>query len=407
MAMNEPKLPSSDEQFVHDLTKAGSLKSLASTYGANRSTVGRRLSTIRKRSPHLLKGTRWATSLESKEDSKPSPLDAQVEKEKQATIQRMQIKTWTEALHERARTEILVDAVKASVFQLPPYAGPRPTPQSGGDEYEVVQLLGDMQIGQHTTREETGGICEYSTPIFLQRLAILETKLARRVTDLGHIYRLPKLWCFLLGDIVDNETIFPGQKSEIDTDVIGQLFTAVDALAGFCLRTQEYFGEVEVVCIYGNHGRVGKKGENKLYVNWDYIAYKFLEARLAAQPRIKFQIPLTWWHLVNLRGSKFLLTHGDQIKSWMGIPYYGLDRADANITTLLQPLGISYDYLVVGHHHNAASVDRPQGEKIVNGNWPGGSLFSLHKLNRATVPSQTMFLVGDEGIALREKLLLL
>lgn len=406
VAANKPKLPRSDEQFVRDLVEAGSLRALAPVYGANRSTLGQRLNTIRKRAPGLLQGTQWAVDADGSPDPELPTLGERVEREKKATVQRVQFKEWTDALRERARTEILVDAVQASVFQLPPYAGPGPKLLTGGGEYDVVQLLGDMQVGQHTTLEETGGICEYSTPIFLRRLATLEAKLVKRVLDLGGVYRLPKLVCFMLGDISENETIFPGQKSEIDADVIQQLFTAVDALAGFLLRMQGYFIVIEVICVYGNHGRVGKKGENKLYVNWDYIAYKFLESRLAAQPRIRFEIPVTWWHLVTLRGSRFLLTHGDQIKSWMGIPYYGIDRADANITTLLQSLGISYDYMVIGHHHNAATVDRPQGEKIVNGNWPGGSIYSLHKLNRATEPSQTMFLVGDEGIALREKILL-
>lgn len=385
------KLPESDEEFLAELRRYGSKAAMARAYGCSHGTVQQRLRGMRKRG-----GPGPA----------PPTLDQHIEREKQAVIERVQRQQWTEALRERARTAIMVDAVTAAVVQLPAYTGPGPKLARIGDEFDVVQLLGDMQIGQLTTLEETGGICEYSTPIFLERLARLEAKLVKRVQELGQVYRLPRLVCPLLGDVVENETIFPGQKGEIDANIVQQLFTAVDALAGFLLRMQAYFGQIDVPCVYGNHGRVGMKGENKLYTNWDYIAYKFLEARLASQPRIRFEIPLTWWHLVDIRGSRFLLTHGDQIKSWMGIPYYGIDRADANITTLLQSQGIAYDYMIIGHHHNAASVDRPQGEKIVNGNWPGGSIFSLHKLNRATEPSQTMLLVGDDGIALREKIML-
>lgn len=405
--MAEPtqrKLPADDKEFVDALQAVGGITALARRYGCNHGTVSQRIRAVMRRNPQLLAGTRWGAHKARQE--KPLTLEEHIEHEKQATIERIQRRQWTEALRERARTDIIVDAVKAVVMELPPYTGPGPKIADGGETYDVVQLLSDMQIGQHTTRQETGGLCEYSTPVFLERLATLEAKLTKRVRDLGRVYRLPRLFCPILGDVVENETIFPGQKGEIDADVVQQLFTAVDALAGFLSRMQGLFSEVVVPCVYGNHGRVGQKGENKLYVNWDYICYKFLQARLAGQPRIRFEIPLTWWHLVEIRGWRFLLTHGDQIRSWMGIPYYGIDRADANITTLLQAQGISYDYMVIGHHHNAANVDRPQGEKIVNGNWPGGSIFSLHRLNRATEPSQTMFLVGKGGIALREKIML-
>lgn len=75
---------------MRDLLEAGSLGALALVYGANRSTVGQRLNTIRRRAPDLLQGTQWAVDAEPSPDPELPTLDERVEREKQATIQRVQ-----------------------------------------------------------------------------------------------------------------------------------------------------------------------------------------------------------------------------------------------------------------------------------------------------------------------------
>ena len=108
--------------------------------------------------------------------------------------------------------------------------------------------------------------------------------------------------------------------------------------------------------------------------------------------------------LVGIFDWHFLLTHGETIKSWNAIPYYGFDRADARWTKLLQARGQKFDYFLIGHHHNQAQIDSPVGEKIVNGCWPGGSQYSLKSLNTANRPSQLLFGIHPRhGITWRYK----
>jgi len=47
-----------------------------------------------------------------------------------------------------------------------------------------------------------------------------------------------------------------------------------------------------------------------------------------------------------------LLLHGEDIKGWMNIPFYGLERSDARYKEMLHDFGISYDYYHCGHHHH-------------------------------------------------------
>ena len=91
--------------------------------------------------------------------------------------------------------------------------------------------------------------------------------------------------------------------------------------------------------------------------------------------------------------------------SWNSIPYYGIDRADSRWTKMLQVNQLSYEYMLIGHHHNSATIDSPVGEKIVNGCWPGGSQYSLKQLNTSSKPSQWFFGVHERrGISWRYKI---
>lgn len=313
---------------------------------------------------------------------------------------------YTKALNERTRTEILADVIRQGVKALPEQAAPAPyiLVPNGSREYDVILLLSDLQLGQYTTADETGGLVEYSTEIFEERLANLERQLVRRVTELRKVYRIRKIWVFGLGDFVENETIFKGQKSRIDTPVIEQFLQGSKLIADMLYRLLGLFDEVEFIGVFGNHGRIGDKGEANLYTNWDYLLYEFIKVRLQDQPRLKITNPKAWWHIVRVRGSRFLLSHGENIQRWMGIPYYGLARADANLTMLLQSKGYAYDYWISAHQHNSATIDRPDGERIINGAFPSGSVFSVHQLNAASQPSQTLLFVGDKRVEWQEKL---
>ena len=307
---------------------------------------------------------------------------------------------------EQGRTELMCDAMREAMASLPPAHLPEFTPiETTFDDEHVGLIISDCQVGQVVDPEETGGLGEYNIQVFKRRAKYL-TKSVRKITSIHkRAYNLPVLHVFVLGDIVENEVIFRGQKDYIDADVVSQLFVAADELSMMLLELAQDYERVEVYCVGGNHGRTGKKGEGRTWVNWDYIAYQFMAEKLKNQERIRFHIPKSWFMLVGIFDWHFLLMHGDDIKSWNAIPYYGFDRADARWTKLLQARGQKFDYFLIGHHHNQAQIDSPVGEKIVNGCWPGGSQYSLKSLNTANRPSQLFFGIHPRhGITWRYKL---
>lgn len=130
-----------------------------------------------------------------------------------------------------------------------------------------------------------------------------------------------------------------------------------------------------------------------------------MQQRLSQNPRINMEIPLTWWQTKTINGFDFLFLHGEDIKAWNGIPYYRIDRADARYTKLLQMQKAGFHYFCIGHHHNQAQIDSPVGEKIVNGNWVGGTGFSLKQIMTSSIPSQLLFLVHPQkGKSITQKI---
>jgi len=60
--------------------------------------------------------------------------------------------------------------------------------------------------------------------------------------------------------------------------------------------------------------------------------------------------------LVKRMNRVHLLLHGEDIKGWMNIPFYGLERSDARYKEMLHDFGISYDYYHCGHHHQSVQI---------------------------------------------------
>ena len=201
----------------------------------------------------------------------------------------------------------------------------------------------------------------------------------------------------MLGDMVEGMGIFEGQAQHTDQDLYNQVFELAELIIWILREYLYLFEEIEVSAIGGNHGRVGKKGENPHFVNWDVYLYKYIEARLQNYKQIKFNIPLSWWYLDAVQGWDFLLLHGEDIKGWNGLPYYGIDRADAKWTKLLSSKGKSYTYMELGHFHSAFRIISVDGEKIINGCWPGGSIFALKALATSGRP-KTEYICCSSGI---------
>jgi len=138
-------------------------------------------------------------------------------------------------------------------------------------------------------------------------------------------------------------------------------------------------------------GNCSKRGSEKEYVNWDFMTYQFLMCRFKNNPRVKFNVPKTWWIFEKIRSHKFLIVHGDDMKG-MAWPAKSLLDFEQKMIGILKDIP---DYTIAGHYHSAAELSTNHGKVLLNGSFIGGDIYSLKNLQRSSLPEQKIFGIHD------------
>lgn len=293
----------------------------------------------------------------------------------------------------RALNAIVIEAVETSMARLPHFPPP-PKHKTGKRRPESANLLlSDIHIGEVVKAEDVAGLGEYNWETMLGRmdllchsvLSIAEIERAARPIDVLNIYGL--------GDWVTNEDIYIGQGRDIDRILVDQLFEGSEALVQkLFMPFLERFAEVRFFSVYGNHGRLsGKKGVKAKRSNADYILAHIIRLRLQAIEHFKPYIatsPFMGFVLPEAPDFSHLIVHGDEIRSYLSLPYYGLERYTRK---MISATSIVWDYVYLGHFHQAAQIDLSHGTTVINGSWVGPTEYSVTKLQAAAQPKQVFF----------------
>jgi hypothetical protein len=293
---------------------------------------------------------------------------------------------------EQSRTDVIVDRIKSAIYRLPK---PKqrdlvyvPRHHEYSDEHMAV-MLSDLHVGAKYTLAETGGLGEYNVDIFNQRMRRLRDSVIEIAQRHRHMYDIPELHVFCLGDVVagENES---GAWSHcyIDLDIFDQMIAGFAALRDAVSCWSTAFQKVTFYGVIGNHGRVGTKGSQKYHSNWDRVCYSFVEESLKDHQNIVFKIPQTWWLSERILNHRFFISHGDGIKGSLGVPYYGVERAQSRVSGLLPE---KPDYTLIGHFHSVTELSTNFGKVLMNGSFMGGDMYSIKELFRADRPEQKIF----------------
>jgi len=261
---------------------------------------------------------------------------------------------------------------------------------------EIAVLgLGDFHLGENVDKEVVCGFGEYNFEIFVSRLKFLSESIKSITIKKLRGYQIKKLVIFGMGDMISGR--IHEELIENAEDIMFQIINGAYVTAQFVLEMAQMFPEIEIVGVLGNHGRLTKKKYfKKRYVNWDFVFYQFLSIFLAGNEQIKCDFPKSYFVVKKIYGWNFLILHGDNIRSWMGIPWYGIERAMHKLGDLLQSKGVNIHYRVLGHFHNTGELDRVPGEIIINGSVIGGNEYSLMAMSAFERPTQLFFGVHKE-----------
>jgi hypothetical protein len=294
---------------------------------------------------------------------------------------------------DSAGIEALVGAIHDTVPTMRPVRVPRyvkPAPEI--EEESLVLLLGDLHIGEVVDPEQTAGISVFNVDIARQRVRhTIDTAISIAKDKLSN-YRFQKINVFLLGDLVSG-IIHDELRVNDEVGIVGQCIEAVDIIAEAILKLCQVFPEVHVASVVGNHGRVSEEKyfKGKATNNYDYLVSKMLEKFLAAQSNLTWNIPKSFFTVETVENESFLLLHGDVVKSWMGIPFYGLQRAYLKWRALHADYGFPFKHMIVGHYHNPNMMSIIRYKLIINGCIKGGDEYSIGAISAACDPSQTLF----------------
>lgn len=264
------------------------------------------------------------------------------------------------------------------------------TPESKISKEEAVLLFGDLHVGEKIDKAATYGFGEYNFEIFVKRLKFLAESIKNITVRKLRGYEVETLHIIGLGDMISG--VIHEELKENAEDMMFQVLNGAFVTAQFILELKMLFKNIKITGVLGNHGRIKKQMYyKKRYVNWDYVFYQFLGTFLTANKDISCEFPKSFFSIKQIYDYNFLILHGDSIRSWMGIPWYGIERAMWRLGDLLQAKDIKVHYRVLGHFHRTGELDKTPGEIILNGSFSGGSEYSLISFFEFDRPTQLFF----------------
>jgi predicted phosphodiesterase len=146
---------------------------------------------------------------------------------------------------------------------------------------------------------------------------------------------------------------------------------------------------VHVVCEYGNHGRLGRKGDMPAADNVDRMAYAIAAGGCAHLKNVTWQQSADWYQVAKIGNYKLLVVHGDEMPGFNGI----LRKVNTWSTF------IDFNDCIMGHFHTPSNFTMANGGRI----WVTGSPESDNQYAKSFIaavgkPSQrVMFVDPDKG----------
>jgi hypothetical protein len=307
---------------------------------------------------------------------------------------------------ERSLRVMLDSLFREVVPRVEPPPAYRPAKGGKGAVYESALFhWSDWHYGEHVSSERVRGYNAYDQDVAVQRVRATVAN-ARAILDRLRTggYRFDRAVLAINGDMVTG-TIHDLEKHSRGKTIVESVVECGHLLAEAIRDVAADFVRVDAFCTVGNHGRLpdAKRPEQKSPLrNWDALVYHFAKVALRDCKNVHLEIPDAYAVGYDIDGHAFLQQHGHDIKSWSGIPWYGIQRYTSRIVALEASRDRRANYFLFGHFHTATSLPHAGGELFINGSLIGATEYAVNALGVADRPTQ--WLVGvhpEHGITHR------
>lgn len=235
-------------------------------------------------------------------------------------------------------------------------------PNIAGSEVVAVKQTSDVHMGATQEAYEVEGFNSFNPEICKNRSLGFSKSHTNYVNAMRNAYNIKKLhWLFtgdnISGDIHDELKITNAFPTPVQVYEVAKLFAKQIAL------TSPNYEEVVLDFLTeDNHARLTKKpqaseaGMNSM----NYLVGVLTKEMVRNIPNVVFNIHALHEKVIHISNIKYLIKHGHGTKSWMGIPWYGIERAVGRESTsrmqlILRDLErskeIGFNKIIHGHYH--------------------------------------------------------
>jgi len=333
---------------------------------------------------------------EPTEDPSETPTDSVTTKDITALL-RKEINNYTAEIkrlrlqlaEHREIAETIVVSIDPLNYKIKP---PRKSTSKRKPPATAVFVISDWQIGEIIKSEDVENLNAYDYAIAERRITSFADSFIRYVKLHKNIYNIDDCVILSVGDLISGD-IHDELRETCEFPSPVQAAKAAQLQANIIARIADSIHHVEayLLCV-DNHGRTTKKVRFKSsgITNWSYVINTTSEQLMKRLKNVDVKIITAQKAVIDIAGWPFLLEHGHSVRSWMGIPYYGI--ANAVRREALKRIGsdISFRYVVLGHWHVPALLDN---QIIINGCLTGTSEYD-HAVGRYADPAQLGFMVS-------------
>jgi len=309
-------------------------------------------------------------------------------------LQRLLKKAQLEAAANKRRTDDIVNAVYTAAYEAAKASGrglavKRPALDKRRRKAEVALIHAtDWQLGKKTVT--------YGIETLAKRIDLF----AEKVIEITGIQRadhpVKEAVLMLGGDMVEGLGIYESQVYEIEAHLFEQLFECARIIEKLVRTLASEFESVRVVCEFGNHGRIGKYGTMPKGDNIDRMAYRIVQDRTKDIAHVTWQQSDNWYQNFAIGNYKVLLVHGDEVRTYSGLPLFAIvRRVSAWAAGVVPP----FDDCYMGHWHNPISATIGNGNRVfITGSPESGNAYAAEHLAAQARPSQRLhFIDPDKG----------
>ena len=259
----------------------------------------------------------------------------------------------------------------------------------------IVLMATDWQWGETVNLGRMDGLNSYNREIATRRAERMFTTAISLATEHWAGPPPARMLLILGGDMISGEIHDELAKTNELLAIPALKDCAGALMGGIDLLLSELDCPIDVINLPGNHGRVTRKPESKLYAetSYDTLLGDILDLHYRGNPRVTFYAPQSGDALFTIDGWTFLATHGDRIGSRGGAGFVGaaatVARGFKRLIGDYAARGVMLDNILCGHFHTSLRLE----EGFVSGTLVGPSEYSRDGRFRPRPASQLFLAV--------------